>query len=390
MKTNVGYPSRSRRTAKARTVFSLGPRAAIAATVGVLVVSACSSSPSSSSGTGSQQSGSSLAPLSLTIGTNLTAANSAQVAIGELEGYFKQENLTIKWITDLGSGSNNALVSGEIDLTTDGLSQLPLLSSEGQDPIGIRGVDEAGDAGYFAGGPGETLQKLKTQAGKCTINSLAPGSLTYGYATYYNKSLGLNCDIVPLANDTVQVSAVETGRDNALTQSAAAVTAPISKGQMTAIINPSVPADRAAAQLPSIPEDSWVGLASNLQSKKEAVIRFLVVMDEVSNFENTHTAAQLAQLVVQNSNYAPIGVATMTQEFAATKPFEGALLTGNGEITSAMWSSWLAFETTWNISGFHPFAAYNTYDKRIDMSYLTAARARETSSGSASSATATS
>jgi ABC-type nitrate/sulfonate/bicarbonate transport system substrate-binding protein len=386
MKPFASYPPRRRGTAKARIVFSLGPRAIVAATVGVLAVSACSSSSSSSSNA-AQVSGSKLAPLSLTIGTNLTAANSAQVAIGEAEGYFKQENLNIKWITGLGSGSNNALISGQIDLTTDGLSQLPLLSSEGQDPIGIRAVDEAGDAGYFAGGPGETLQKLKSQAGKCTINSLAPGSLTYGYATYYNKSLGLNCDVVPLANDTVQVSAVETHRDDALTQSAPVVTTQIAKGQMTAIINPSLPADRTKAQLPSIPEDAWVGLASNLQSKKAAVTRFLVVMDEVSKFETTHTPAELAQLVVQNSNYAPLGVATMTQEFAATMPFETSLLSGDGVLTSAMWSSWLAFESSWNISGFHPFAAYNAYDKRIDMSYLTAARATEASSGSASSAT---
>jgi ABC-type nitrate/sulfonate/bicarbonate transport system substrate-binding protein len=320
-------------------------------------------------------------PLSITIGTNSITAGSAQVVIAEQLGFFKQANLTVKYITPLGSGSDNALVSGQVDLVLDGLSELPLLGALGQNPVAIRGTAEVGRAAFFAGSPGTTLASLKAKAGNCSIGTLGPGSLTYGYTTFYNNHLGLKCDIVPMSTASVIIAAAVTGRVDAIGQSQDALIAALQAGQVTTLIDPSKPADRATAGLPDIPESAWVGMAPNLQAKKEAVIRFLQVMDRVDRWEELfyNKPDTIANVIVKDSNYTAVTEPILATQVTNGLPFllPNKLFTTDGVLSQATWNSWLNFQNAWNIAGFDPSASYNAYNQRIDMSYLIAARKGE-------------
>jgi len=211
-----------------------------------------------------------------------------------------------------------------------------------------------------------SLSALKATP-NCTIGVTSPGSSLYGYASYYNQTLGLHCQLVQFENQSLMVSAVLSGRTSAAGGTYDLFSKAIPQGAHI-LIDTRLMKVRQRYLGPAFTEVGYFGMTPVLRAKRAAVTRFLHVLGEVNQAIATLSPQALAGIVHESSAFSAVPTSQLAAEYSNDKAY---LDPDTGFITKKNWNLGLSSERYWGVTGFSPTAKVYSYN-RVDMSYYTA------------------
>jgi ABC-type nitrate/sulfonate/bicarbonate transport system substrate-binding protein len=345
--------------------------AAAAAIVALVFAAACGSSSSGSGGGASSSSQASLGTLSIAIAG--ASSGNAPLYIAQQNGYFKQHGVTVD-IINAGSAAFTEAASGKVDMsmtgTTAGLA--PIIQGRQTSTIYTWGVGP--DVAGVVVKKGSPIKSLADLAGK-TVSSEGSSGSSYGttkaLSDYVQEQTGKGFTIIPLATLPDQADQVIAGRTTAAVGLASIWAPYVLAGQLELLVNPGTSPQAKEIFGDDLINLSIWGLPSKLAANRAAVTAFLAGMLEANKFIDSHTNAQVAQVMATSPLLAGNTVAALTYAFSLDRPFVDRT---QGKITEQAWNDSLKQFATWGlgISSSNPDLSYA---KAVDMSYLDAAAA---------------
>ena len=341
-----------------------------------LALGACGDDASSEGGAagGSQESGD-LPKLKVTqsgIATDMLN----NVALGQ--GFFEKRGVDVE-VNDLaGANTNSLVVAGRADIGIYSVLAPMLLANEGKDAVLIYGNGVGATGGAMVARPEiKSLEDLK-KLDKCRIASSPPGASSYGYAELYMAQHGFKCDHVGMVDAPTQVAALAAGRVDALVGGYAGYAAAVAEGKGRLIVDTRDPAERQKYLGDDFVDNAIWGLKSNLDSKRDAVVKYMQALDDARKFINDATPEEVTTALREASpNWREL---TEEQSLENVKTGLAYLPPGPpyGIIPEEKWDEWLHEKyRVLGLPNFEEIAPKLTYDKVVDMSFLNEALGEE-------------
>jgi ABC-type nitrate/sulfonate/bicarbonate transport system substrate-binding protein len=306
---------------------------------------------------------------SLTVIIPNALADVSQPVIGLYSGIFKKEGVDVTVRSGTGGNTVGLVVSGGADI---GLFAPPAILSavrQGKDLSIIYGTLDVAPISVLVSAPGTTLASLRAKKGDCTFGVTSPGAANYGNGAYMNKSSGINCKLVSFNDVPTEVGAVATGRVDAAGASYDSFADAIGSNKIHILLDARKASQRHFFMTSDWAQDVFFGSASNLASKKDAVMRFMRGIAKVNKLLRTDSPAQLAAIIQQDRDFQTQSLAVLTDRFEAD-------LVGmdpqGGYISSGSWTRALSVESTWGIPNFDPADPSFAYSHAVDMTYFDA------------------
>lgn len=318
-----------------------------------------------------------VAPLNISFGSVSTLYGVPFVALGD--NLFEKNGVQVNVVTysALTVGTSQ-LVAGQIDLFVSGAGLASQIAQQGK-PVSIiyTVTDYTGwQAGFFTK-PGITsmaqLASLGTNC-KIAIEPRSTGFRAWGKAVARLYHLG--CSFLEVASPPAALGAVVAGSaDGAVVQANTAIAASHA-GKGNVIIDPSKLSAAEAQKIVPVryPGLAVMGLTSTLQSKKEAIRRFVHGLVEAQALSKTSSSQQLAEWSLRVPG-APFGAALVSDVKADYDGARPNFPTGSraGFITPSAWATALTgYSKDWESPNLDPTGARVQYGAMIDMSFLNA------------------
>jgi ABC-type nitrate/sulfonate/bicarbonate transport system substrate-binding protein len=361
------------RRRRRRVMLGMVPIAALA-----LMVSACGSSASAGDGS-SNGSGT----YSLTVTTpNLDPGSAINVYLADDLGYFKDAGVNVTRINGVSTGVS-LLTSGKTDLIAQGATAGFPVTKQGKPVVDVWNDIGGGALGSIAVAASSPYTSINDLAGQ-KVGTISTTGSQFGFTNLYSHKVqdaaGKPFTIVPFNDNTTMINAVESGQVKAAGGSAAIFNQAVQAGKLKLIANTTDPTQRTALLGASYTADTALeGIKSNLESKKEAVIRFLQALDRANQYLHTHSLADVAAVIEKDKIFATLPPGTVLQDITQQQPF---FTPYGGQISESLWKSTLQLFTRWQIPTIGDVAddpAFS-YANFVDMSYLDEAQARNKAS----------
>jgi ABC-type nitrate/sulfonate/bicarbonate transport system substrate-binding protein len=332
-----------------------------------LVATACASNPGQ--GAPSATAGSQPPPVvTLKFVSATPTVILSAVVLGVESGIFKDLGLNVEVTTGVGGNSINLVAAGQADLGVGAIPNIVNVSSQGKQMSLIYGTAGWGLGTILVARDGlKTLDDVKALP-KCTFATVTPGTANYGHASYLNKALGLNCELVTFQTSTLQGGAVAAGRTDVAATIYDALGAAIKQGKVKILVDGRVPADQKHLG-PKFTEQALYGLKSNLESKREAIVRFMRGMAKVNDLMQTSSTSQLVSLFRKNNDFQLQDAGILTESTENSLAFMNP---NKGYVTKADWTAAVGEFATWGIPDFNGNSASWAYDAAVDMSFFEA------------------
>ncbi len=318
-----------------------------------------------------------VAPLSVTsAGTNPLLVGT--VGVGIAAGIFDDLGLEVDFSVIGRQGGINSVVAGQADLTETNTNNAGAIEKEGKDVSAVWAASGGGLGITLlvgADGPTTVEEFVEQAADGCVFGVSAPGSSGYGYAKIFTRALGVDCEILELGETAQIVGAVVTGRvdamANALTNTE--VAAAYDAGELRVLLDTADPSI-ATLDIPQYTERVWIGLAENLESKRESVERFVEGMKRAAELFETMPADEIAELLLTIEPVAAEFPADdrdlLVEAIESARPFVNW---NDGFISAEDWALGLATASEFEVPDFDPSDPARSYEAVIDMSFYEAA-----------------
>ncbi len=311
--------------------------------------------------------------LTLSVGTAAALTNFSDIYVAESRGYFKQAGLKVNIQTGVGANGLNEVVSGQLDLLMFGVGQALLPVSSGQDTVIVYNQIGAGEGAAIvvkADSPYHTPEDL---AGK-RVSVLGVGGSSYGWGQYFSKYSQKHgagpYDLQQTDNTGDQVNGVLSGNYDAMVGLGGAFQKQVADGTVRFVVDPSSPA--SAKYFPTqYVETATFGIRANLKSKKEAVTRFVAAMAAADSWLKSAKPVAIATELKKNSAFDGQDLAALTSSATYDQPFMAPSL---GFVSEGLWKSTLKQLAYWGLPNVDLSSDDFSYAKRVDMSYLDAAK----------------
>jgi NitT/TauT family transport system substrate-binding protein len=342
----------------------------------VLLAAACSSSSTSSAppaAAGGSSSAAQVAPINIALAA--TGGPFAPIFIGQSEGYFAKEGVTVNFTTNAASTGAALLTSGRVDLFMVGPGPVFSLNSQGKNAQIIYNT-YSGGGGAVILPAASTVKSIMDLSGK-RIGTLSVGGSSYGLARIYSQYVvdhgGKPFAIVPFGTQGTVVNALTSGQVDAAIDSKSWFVTVLSDGKAKMLIDPSK-GQNAMFQVPQGVSDGAIfGLADDMSSKKDSVVRFLKGVNDAMKFIKSHSAAQIAASLMKLPAFNDQTIAQITADVSTNLPFLGV---DNGIINGDDWAGQIGVYAQWGIKGIDVSTNQFPYDKIVNMSYLNQALAQ--------------
>jgi NitT/TauT family transport system substrate-binding protein len=356
---------RHRRSRVVRIVVSRAIPPALVATA-ALALAACGSG-SSDSGSSSTKEASAPLP-TVTIASAAATPIFAQPYLAQALGYFRDAGVNVKIQDNTGGNTLNFVASGQADLGMIGAAAPLLLAQQGKDSKIVYSPQSGGSAGMLVGGKG--IKAIADLKGK-RIGTLAKGSSTYGLAAYYSQKYGLGADLVPLPNNAALTGALKSGQIAGATGPSDSYATLVDAGDATILVDTRDKAERQKIIGADYPEGAVFGLAGNLTAKREAIVGVLAAYGRALEYFRSQPPEEVAKTLRTQPGFKATPLAALTGYVTSAKSYVGV---NDGYISPAAWKAGLAGYALWGLGDFSASNPLFAYDKRIDMTYLDAAK----------------
>jgi NitT/TauT family transport system substrate-binding protein len=306
---------------------------------------------------------------SLTVAINGTGVETALPYIAQELGYFEQEGINVTILNDTGAETADLVASGKATLAESGIATALELAQQGKPTSVIYVHATSGTGSMLVSNPSITsIEQLKGKR----IGTSALGTELYGNTVRYNQELGLHAQLVTFQSAADVLNAVVSGEVAGAVGSFDTMGQAIQQKKVNVLIdtrNPAVMQKYLGTRYVSV---GAFGVTANLEANKEVIIRFLATQIEAEEWFNSHSNKDIADLLARNGAFSTTPVGTLMSEVPVDRKF----VSGNfgGAITPAAWSYSLSRMASWGLTNFVPSDPTFSYDQRIDMQYLDAAK----------------
>jgi NitT/TauT family transport system substrate-binding protein len=323
----------------------------------------------------------------LAVGTTGQAANptiSVAVATNQSDvltyiakqlGYFKDQGIDVNLLTNTGGSATTPLVvSGRVDLAAFSTTAPITVGIQGQDTSIVYGIEGGGVGGSMLGN-GTTVKSVDDlkSLSSCKIASSPPGTGSYGEALIYVKRYNQKCDIVPLATPASELAALASGQVQAVVGGYSFLAPGSVSLNKPILINTTDPKQRAKFFGPGFVEVGFWGMSSNLNGKRESVVRFIRALQKARDFLLNSSPDRVTGVLRGVSDFSSFDDASLKN--IIVKSFQAYVPNGgrNGYIDKGRWAFALSKVALYGLNGFDPSGSSESYAKQIDMSYYTQA-----------------
>lgn len=329
-----------------------------------------------------------VAPLSI-VTPNSDPSAVANLFLAQGLGYFEDENVTIDLILGAGATGAALLASGDADLLLAPTSVgLPLIK-QGQ-PISVIFSDVGGGLGAAVAVPSNSpASRIEDLEGK-KVGANGTTGLGYGFANLLSNQIedggGEGFELVAFNDAATMLNALTSGGIDAASATTGNFAPLVASGQLRLIVDTTDETIRTELLGASYTIDtSYIGVPDVLDSQRESVVRFLSALTRANVYLQSHTPAEIARILRQDTSFASLTEESITQSVAARFPFYTPT---NGMVTEDAWDGSLDWFTKWDIPTVGAIDADPdfAYDKVVDMSYLSEAQDRLGADGVAPSA----
>lgn len=291
------------------------------------------------------------------------------VVLGVESGIFKELGLNVEVVTGVGGNSINLVAAGQADIGVGAIPNIVNVTSKGRPMSLVYGTAGLGLGTILVARDGlRSLDEVKALP-KCTFATVTPGTANYGHANYLNKALGLNCELVTFKTSIEQGGAVAAGRADVAATIYDSLGAAIRQGKVRILVDGRVPADQKHLG-PQHTEQALYGLKDNLQTKREAIVRFMRGMGKINALLRSAPTAELVALFRKNQDFQIQDPGVLAESVENSRAFMNP---NAGYISSPDWANALEQFPTWGIPDFVPTDPVWRYGAAVDMSFYEAA-----------------
>ncbi len=300
------------------------------------------------------------------------------VGLGVAAGVFADLGLdVVVEVTGRGEALN-AVIAGRADITEMNTTSAMDVEGQGKDMSAIWAAS-GGGAGWAlvtsSTGPASVDELVALAQDGCTVAVTAPGSTGYGFTKMFMGALGIDCELIEHGEVDLMVGALLADRVDAYAaplnepQTAAALEA----GRAQVILNTSDPSI-AEFGLPRFTQRVFVGLAENLDDKRDAVSRFVAGLKTAADMFQSMGADEIAAaLLTVDAIAVEYPTAADEERLAAGVELAKEVVDWNhGYISPEDWELGLETMATWDIPEFDPTDDARSYERIVDMSFFEA------------------
>lgn len=314
--------------------------------------------------------------LNVVIGAGTVTFGAMYIAL--VEGLFTKNCVNVNVINNNGVAVQGALlVGGQADLAVTASAGAMAIRVQNQ-PLKMvaeitnfdyRSLALVGSSKYT------TLQQLVAAGSNCKLGAAGTGTANYAYLKVIQAAFNIQCQVTsfpttPSIDNALvagQVDAVVTGPVDAVT---------LGKQDYPALLNPfSMPKDQQQKISPTpYPFSTIVGIDSNLQSKRDAVVRFIQALRESLALSQGLKVGTLGAITSRDTAAFPTTPLTsLTQTWALVKHQlpEGQTA---GFITSSAYTAMLNGLIAGQQTGISTTDPNQSYSSVVDMSYFNATK----------------
>ncbi len=296
---------------------------------------------------------------SLKLVTGAVATNHAIAWIALEGGYFARNGLDVS-LRSVGGNVVTSLVSGQADIGLSGWGG-PMTPARDGNETSLFYVDVGALASGFAVGLPK-VQSIKD----CTRMSVFPmGSSTYAYAVIEKRLYGAHYDIVPMDVPTQQ-AALASGSVDCGISGLGTFVGLLDAGKVHLLVD--------TRDISSLPKDfpatgssgGFWGIKSNLQSKRDAIVRFVRALDQAWIAMQKMSPQEAAALLRKSADYQPIDVAQLAKQYELDRPF---FMPANGYLSPTTWEPTRQLLIDGGFTFMNATDPKWSYERRVDMSY---------------------
>jgi ABC-type nitrate/sulfonate/bicarbonate transport system substrate-binding protein len=309
----------------------------------------------------SAQGGSAKELPTLKTGTGNADQFSAVTYAGVLTGAFEKGGVDVTITPGGTTGFEQGLLTGQLDLAIGSSVQAIAFTAQGRSDTIVYHYT-SGRVGGFVYAP---TSKDISEINDCRKVVTGPANTSqWGYAQAYKAELGLDYEITP-ADPSVAASGLKAGTFDCGIGNGSTYEPLVASGDARVIL------DGATQEHVHPPVVGAIhGLTDNLEEKRDAVVKYLKVYDQVwkTTFKSgDYDAKEIAELLLESPDYKAYSLEDLTGIMEAARPF---LVPDDGFIHEKDWKPTLTFlrEYVGN-KNVDPNAANLQYDQMIDMSY---------------------
>jgi len=222
-----------------------------------------------------------------------------------------------------------------------------------------------------------SIEQLAAMGDRCKVNILPQGSATWAFYLYISEAYKLRCGTNTASTPQLAAAGFLSGHFEAALINPQEAYGAREAGKANILLDPLTMTKREAelAYPYHHPLSVLMGLRANLQSKKQAVIRFVAALKEATALMKTFTPQQFAETAGRLPDVfgsTPASVIKLQYQIQMIGIWEQP---NDGRISEADWKDLVAAAPKgWGFSNFN-FDAENTrYADIVDMSYLDAAK----------------
>jgi uncharacterized membrane protein len=279
------------------------------------------------------------------------------------QGFDKQVGLQLS-LTNVGSNASNVVVAGQYDLALVGLGAALPPVSNGKDMKII--YNELGGQWYVIG-----RDNIKTVAGCKRIATPRVGGFSNSLAQQAKEVLKFKAQIVPLSDNTTIVPSVVSGQNDCAAGVYSTVRGGNAPGVHLVVDSRDPSTIPAGLDVFTTSSSALFGVASNLESKRTAVVKLMKALKLAVDYIKTTPSEQAVQALTNLPDYKSSGLtaAIVKPLYEADKAF---FAPNGGRFDEKSWAANIKL-ITFGIPQVGDGSSKWNFDQRVDNSYLDAA-----------------
>ncbi len=295
----------------------------------------------------------------------LTALDNSlmQVYLTRQLGYFAEENLDVE-IAVVGSNAITQLVSGQADLSISGTSGALVPVSKGQETSIIYANTNGRAAGFVVGG-----NNVKTLADCKRMATQGVGTATAAYAAYLKNATRASYDIVPMGDYPIITATLSTGGVDCAVGSLGVFASLVAGGRAHLIVDQRDPSTiPRGAETSDVVTGAVFGMKKNLQSKRDAVTRFLRAYKKTAKYMYSKNGEELANALHRVSDFSPQSIDLLKKQVGDNLNLR-IFAPADGVLDAAAWVKTATYFKNGGISSIDLSSPLFSYTARVDMTY---------------------
>ena len=354
-------------------------RASLAAGIAaVALVASASATARTEARTSTADCGSDVPSLNVAIGAGTVTFGPMYIAL--VEGLFDKNCVKVNVVNNNAVAVQGALlVGGQTDLIVSASSGSAAIRVQGQPVKVIMDLTNYDYRSFALIGSGklQTIKDLQAAGTSCKVGVANPGTAAYAYWKIIQAGFNLQCSVSNYPTTPAVVSSIVSGSTDAV------VSGPIDavnlgKQHFPVILNPfSMPESQQAIVQPhgSYPMGIVAGLDSNLQSKRDAVVRFVESLRQALALTQGLKVATLGAITSRDTAAFPgTTAASLAQTWSLVK-HQVPTGVNAGSISASAYTAALNGLIAGQQSGVSTTDPNQSYAQAVDMSYFNASKA---------------